>query len=210
MKERQIMKNKRIATVNRKTTETDIKGKLDLDGKGIAAIQTGIGFFDHMLEQLTRHSLIDIDLKVKGDLHIDTHHTVEDCGWALGSALNEALGNRQGIRRYASCLLPMDEALVRVVIDISGRPHLIWRLELASPKLGDMETEVFKEFFQSFSQAAGITLHVEQIYGGNAHHIIEACFKGLARSLREAITLDPREEGRIPSTKGMLGGSPSK
>jgi imidazoleglycerol-phosphate dehydratase len=198
---------KRQGNISRKTKETAIDVAIDLDGSGASSIDTGIGFFDHMLDQLARHSLMDIDLKAKGDLHIDTHHTVEDCGWALGSAFAQAIGDRRGICRYGSFDLAMDEALSRVALDVSGRPFLVWRVEMPTPRLGDMDTEVFREFFQAFSQSAGITLHVENSYGVNAHHIIESCFKAVARALRVAITIDPRESGRVPSTKGVLGGS---
>ncbi|NBQ83373.1 MAG: imidazoleglycerol-phosphate dehydratase HisB [Alphaproteobacteria bacterium] len=198
---------KRQGNISRKTKETAIDVAIDLDGTGASAIDTGIGFFDHMLDQLARHSLMDIDLKAKGDLHIDTHHTVEDCGWALGSAFAQAIGDRSGICRYGSFDLAMDEALSRVALDVSGRPFLVWRVDMPIPRLGEMDTEVFREFFQAFSQAAGITLHIENSYGVNAHHIIESCFKAVARALRIAITIDPREAGRVPSTKGVLGGS---
>lgn len=198
---------KRQGKISRKTKETAIDVAIDLDGTGATAIDTGIGFFDHMLDQLARHSLMDIDLKAKGDLHIDTHHTVEDCGWALGSAFAQAIGDRSGICRYGSFDLAMDEALSRVALDVSGRPFLVWRVDMPIPRLGEMDTEVFREFFQAFSQAAGITLHIENSYGVNAHHIIESCFKAVARALRIAITIDPREAGRVPSTKGVLGGS---
>jgi len=198
---------KRQGNISRKTKETAIDVAIDLDGSGASSIDTGIGFFDHMLDQLARHSLMDIDLKAKGDLHIDTHHTVEDCGWALGSAFAQAIGDRSGICRYGSFALAMDEALSRVALDVSGRPFLVWRVEMPTSRLGDMDTEVFREFFQAFSQSAGITLHVENSYGVNAHHIIESCFKAVARALRVAITIDPRESGRVPSTKGVLGGS---
>jgi imidazoleglycerol-phosphate dehydratase len=198
---------KRQGNISRKTKETAIDVAINLDGSGASSIDTGIGFFDHMLDQLARHSLMDIDLKAKGDLHIDTHHTVEDCGWALGSAFAQAIGDRRGICRYGSFDLAMDEALSRVALDVSGRPFLVWRVEMPTPRLGDMDTEVFREFFQAFSQSAGITLHVENSYGVNAHHIIESCFKAVARALRVAITIDPRESGRVPSTKGVLGGS---
>ena len=193
---------KRQATVERSTKETKIKATVDLDGTGAYDIATGIGFLDHMLEQLARHSLIDITLKAKGDLHIDYHHTTEDCGIVLGQALAKALGDKQGIARYASVYLPMDETLTRVALDVSGRPHLVWTVAFARPKIGDMDTELFREFFQAFAQHAGITLHVENLYGENSHHIAETCFKGLARSLREAIAIDPRQAGRVPSTKG--------
>ncbi|MEK9860875.1 MAG: imidazoleglycerol-phosphate dehydratase HisB [Alphaproteobacteria bacterium] len=198
---------KRQGNISRKTKETAIDVAIDLDGTGASAIDTGIAFFDHMLDQLARHSLMDIDLKAKGDLHIDTHHTVEDCGWALGSAFAQAIGDRSGICRYGSFDLAMDEALSRVALDVSGRPFLVWRVDMPIPRLGEMDTEVFREFFQAFSQAAGITLHIENSYGVNAHHIIESCFKAVARALRIAITIDPRETGRVPSTKGVLGGS---
>jgi imidazoleglycerol-phosphate dehydratase len=198
---------KRQGKISRNTKETAIDVAIDLDGTGASAIDTGIGFFDHMLDQLARHSLMDIDLKAKGDLHIDTHHTVEDCGWALGSAFAQAIGDRSGICRYGSFDLAMDEALSRVALDVSGRPFLVWRVDMPIPRLGEMDTEVFREFFQAFSQAAGITLHIENSYGVNAHHIIESCFKAVARALRIAITIDPRETGRVPSTKGVLGGS---
>ncbi|MCE2517280.1 MAG: imidazoleglycerol-phosphate dehydratase HisB [Alphaproteobacteria bacterium] len=197
----------REAEVSRKTRETDINVKIKIDGSGASAMSTGVGFFDHMLDQLARHSLMDIEVTAKGDLHIDTHHTVEDCGWAIGSAFAKAMGDRSGINRYGSFDLAMDEALSRVALDVSGRPFLVWRVELTSPKLGDMDTEVFREFFQAFSQAAGITLHVENLYGVNSHHVIESCFKALARALRIAVAIDPREAGRVPSTKGVLGGS---
>ena len=202
------MPDARKATVKRKTTETEISASIALDGKGDSSIDTGIGFFDHMLEQLARHGLMDITVKAKGDLHIDGHHTVEDCGLALGEAFAKALGEGRGICRFASFCLPMDECLSRVAVDLSGRPFLVWRVELPAPELGAMQTEVFKEFFQAFSQAAGITLHVENLYGDNTHHVIESCFKALARALREAVAVDPREKGRVPSTKGVLGGKP--
>ena len=198
---------KRTGSISRKTKETSIDVTLTIDGTGVSQMQTGIGFFDHMLDQLARHSLMDIALKAEGDLHIDTHHTVEDCGWAVGSAFAEAIGDRSGICRYGSFYLPMDEAMSRVAVDVSGRPFLIWNVQLTSPKIGEMDTEVFREFFQAFSQAAGITLHVETLYGVNSHHMIESCFKALARALRIATTIDPREAGRVPSTKGVLGGS---
>lgn len=197
----------RQGSVSRKTNETAIEVNITIDGTGKSACTTGIGFFDHMLDQLARHSLMDLAVTAKGDLHIDTHHTVEDCGWAIGAAFADAIGDRSGINRYGSFYLPMDEALSRVAVDVSGRPFLIWQVELTSPKLGEMDTEVFREFFQAFSQSAGITLHVENLYGVNSHHIIESCFKALARALRIAVTEDPREAGRVPSTKGVLGGS---
>ena len=195
---------KRQATVERSTKETKIKASVGLDGTGAYDIATGIGFLDHMLEQLARHSLIDITLKAKGDLHIDFHHTTEDCGIVLGQAVAKALGDKQGIARYASAYLPMDETLTRVAIDVSGRPHFVWKVQFSRPKLGEMDTELFREFFQAFAQHAGITLHVENLYGENNHHIAETCFKGLARALREAVAIDPRQAGRVPSTKGTL------
>jgi imidazoleglycerol-phosphate dehydratase len=195
---------KRQATVERSTKETKIKATVDLDGTGAYDVSTGIGFLDHMLEQLARHSLIDITLKAKGDLHIDFHHTTEDSGIVLGQALAKALGDKQGIARYGSTYLPMDETLTRVALDVSGRPHLVWTVAFARPKIGDMDTELFREFFQAFAQHAGITLHVENLYGENSHHIAETCFKGLARALRQAIAIDPRQAGRVPSTKGSL------
>ena len=197
----------RTAQVTRKTNETEISVELVIDGTGKADIQTGIGFLDHMLEQLARHSLMDITLKAQGDLHIDAHHTTEDTGWAIGDALSKALGERAGINRYASCFLPMDECLSRVALDVSGRPFLVWQVELPSETLGTMETELFREWFQAFAMGSGITLHVCNEYGVNTHHIIESCYKALARSLRSACEIDPRSGGRIPSTKGVLGGS---
>ena len=194
----------RKATVERVTAETQISVELNLDGTGQYTASTGIGFLDHMLEQLSRHSLIDIVVKAKGDLHIDFHHTTEDVGIVIGEAFSQALGNRSGINRYGFAFAPMDETLTRVTLDISGRPYLIWKVEFTRPKLGDMDTELFKEWFQAFAQAAGITLHVENIYGDNSHHIIESCFKGLARSLRAALEMDPRNKKSIPSTKGSL------
>ena len=195
---------KRQATIERSTKETRIKATIDLDGTGVYDVTTGVGFLDHMLEQLSRHSLIDITLKAKGDLHIDFHHTTEDSGIVLGQAVAKALGDKQGITRYASAYLPMDETLTRVAVDVSGRPHLVWKVEFSRPKLGDMDTELFREWFQAFAQNAGITLHVENLYGENNHHIAETCFKGLARALRAAVAIDPRQGGRIPSTKGAL------
>jgi imidazoleglycerol-phosphate dehydratase len=194
----------RQATIERNTTETRIKASVALDGTGEFRVRTGIGFLDHMIEQLSRHSLIDIALEAEGDLHIDFHHTTEDCGIVLGQALTQALGDRRGIRRYGSALLPMDEALTRVALDLSNRPYLIWRVGFTRPKLGDMDTELFKEFFQAFAQAGGITLHIESLYGDNNHHIVETCFKGVARALREAIEIDPRRVDAVPSTKGKL------
>jgi len=197
---------KRVAEIARDTKETQISARIDLDGGGAYDIATGVGFLDHMLEQLARHSLIDITLKAKGDLHIDAHHTVEDTGIALGQAVAKALGERRGIRRYGACDLPMDEALTRVALDVSGRPYLIWRVAFPAAKVGDMDTELFREWFQAFAQNVGITLHVENLYGDNTHHIAESCFKGLARALRAAIEIDPRAGDAIPSTKGQLGG----
>ena len=194
----------RKASINRNTKETSIKVAVNLDGSGKASIKTGIGFLDHMMEQIAKHSLIDIDLKAKGDLHIDLHHTTEDSGIAFGEALKKALGDKKGIKRYASATIPMDETLSRVSLDLSNRPYLVWSVKLAVEKLGEMDTELFKEWFQAFSQSAGITLHVENIYGDNSHHIIESCFKGLARSLRTAMEIDPRNKKAIPSTKGSL------
>ncbi|GAB4573853.1 MAG: imidazoleglycerol-phosphate dehydratase HisB [Rhodothalassiaceae bacterium] len=197
----------RKGEVHRKTSETDIRVTLTLEGSGRARVATGIGFFDHMLAQLAKHALIDIDLEAKGDLHIDAHHTVEDCGLALGSALREALGDRRGIRRYGHALIPMDETLARVALDISGRPFLVWKVVFSQPRLGEMDTELFEEFFRAFAFSAGITLHVESLYGVNNHHRIESCFKGLARALRDAIAIDPRAADAVASTKGTLGGT---
>ena len=194
----------RTATIDRTTKETQIKAVINLDGTGAYDIETGVGFLDHMLEQLARHALIDIKLKAKGDLHIDFHHTTEDSGIVLGQAVAKALGDKAGITRYASIELPMDETLTRVAIDVSGRPYLIWIVKFSQAKVGDMDTELFREWFQAFAQNAGITLHVTNIYGENNHHIAETCFKGLARALRAAITIDPRQGARVPSTKGTL------
>ncbi len=197
----------RTATVERKTKETQITATVNLDGTGVSEISTGIGFLDHMLEQLSRHSLMDLTVKATGDLHIDFHHTTEDSGYAIGEAVTKALGDRRGITRYGSALIPMDETLSRVALDASNRPYLIWKVDFSKPKLGDMDTELFKEWFQAFAQSAGLTLHVENIYGENNHHIVESCYKGLARSLRAAMEIDPRKADDIPSTKGTLGGS---
>ncbi len=194
----------REAKIQRKTKETKITGSVRLDGTGSYDIATGIGFLDHMLEQLSRHSLIDITLKAEGDLHIDHHHTTEDTGIVLGQAVAQALGDRAGITRYADVLIPMDETLTRVALDASNRPYLIWKVTLSRDKLGQMDTELFKEWFQAFAQHAGLTLHVENLYGENSHHIVESCYKGLARALRQAIELDPRQAGAVPSTKGTL------
>ncbi|GJL87132.1 MAG: imidazoleglycerol-phosphate dehydratase [Minwuia thermotolerans] len=197
----------RQASYDRRTKETEIAVELNVDGTGIYTVDTGIGFLDHMLEQLSRHSLIDLTVRAKGDTHIDFHHTVEDTGIAIGTALAEALGDRAGITRYGSALIPMDETLTRVALDVSNRPYLIWRVEFSRPKLGDFDTELFKEWFQAFAQAGGITLHVENLYGENNHHIAESCFKGLARALRDGLEIDPRKSDAVPSTKGVLGGS---
>ena len=196
----------RTGKVERRTKETEIAASLDLDGSGEYNVSTGIGFLDHMLEQLSRHSLIDLDVSAKGDLHTDAHHTTEDTGIAIGEAVAEALGDRRGIRRYGSATIPMDETCTRVALDISNRPYLIWRVEFTQDRLGEMDTELFKEWFQAFAQAAGITLHVENFYGINNHHIVETCYKALARALREAIEIDPRKADEVPSTKGTLGG----
>jgi imidazoleglycerol-phosphate dehydratase len=194
----------RIAKVNRKTKETSIETEVNLDGKGVYNIDTGIGFLNHMLEQLSKHSLVDINLKAKGDLHIDLHHTTEDSGIVIGEAIAKALGDKRGIKRYAHAYIPMDETLSRVSLDISNRPYLVWNVKLKVEKLGEMDTELFKEWFQAFSQSAGITLHIENIYGDNSHHIIESCFKGLARALRLALEKDARAGDSLPSTKGIL------
>jgi imidazoleglycerol-phosphate dehydratase len=194
----------RKGKVSRKTKETSINVEVNIDGKGQYKIDTGIGFLDHMLEQLSKHSLIDLKVKAKGDTHIDLHHTTEDTGIAIGEALKKALKNYQGIRRYAHAMIPMDETLTRVAIDVSNRPYLIWKVKLKVERLGEMDTELFKEWFQAFSQSAGVTLHMENIYGDNSHHIIESCFKALARSLRTALEIDPRNKKSIPSTKGSL------
>ena len=197
----------RRATAERATKETSIRATVDLDGTGRCDVATGIGFLDHMLEQLARHSLIDLEVKAKGDLHIDFHHTTEDVGIAIGEAVQKALGERRGIRRFGSALSPMDETLTRVVLDASMRPYLVWKVDFRRHKLGEMDTELFKEWFQAFAQAAGVTLHVETLYGENSHHIVESCYKGLARALRQAVEIDPRRSDEVPSTKGVLGGS---
>jgi imidazoleglycerol-phosphate dehydratase len=194
----------RQAIIRRDTAETRIAVTLDLDGSGTYRVATGIGFLDHMLEQLSRHSLVDLAIEVAGDLHIDQHHTVEDSALAIGEALRQALGDKRGIRRYADALSPMDECLTRVALDISGRPWLVWKVEFSQKRLGEMDTELFEHWFHSFAQAAGLTLHVELLYGRNNHHIIESAFKGLARALRGAIEIDPRKADAIPSTKGVL------
>jgi imidazoleglycerol-phosphate dehydratase len=194
----------REASVSRTTKETGIDVTVNLDGTGQYTVNTGIGFLDHMLEQLSRHSLVDLTVEAKGDLHIDFHHTTEDVGICVGEAVAEALGDRTGITRYGSAVIPMDETLTEVAIDLSNRPYLIWKADFSKPKLGDMDTELFKEWFQAFAQAAGATLHVQNKYGENNHHIVESCFKGLARSLRVAVEIDPRKADAIPSTKGKL------
>lgn len=196
----------RTASIHRKTNETDISVEINLDGTGIYEVSTGIGFLDHMLEQLSRHSLIDLKLKALGDLHIDQHHTTEDSGIALGEAVAKALGDRRGITRYGHAYAPMDETLTRSAIDISGRPFLVWKIEFSQAKLGDFDTELFREWFHAFAGSAGITLHVETLYGRNNHHIIESAFKATARALRAAVTIDPRKADAVPSTKGTLGG----
>ena len=197
----------RQGKVERKTKETQIAVAVDLDGSGRSEISTGIGFLDHMLDQLSRHSLIDLTVKAKGDLHIDFHHTTEDTGICIGEAVAKALGDRKGIRRWGEATVPMDETLTRVALDASNRPYLIWKVNFSKPKLGEMDTELFKEWFQAFAQNAGVTLHIENLYGENNHHIVESCFKGLARALRQAIEIDPRKSDAVPSTKGVLGGS---
>ena len=198
--------HERISSVKRKTNETQIKVNVNLDGTGKHLITTGLPFFDHMIQQLSKHSLVDIHIKCDGDLEIDSHHTIEDVGWALGKAINEALGTKQGIKRYSFSYLPMDECLTRCCIDISGRPWLVWNVFLPTLTIKDIETEIFREFFQSFSQSAEITIHIENIYGQNTHHIIESCFKSMAISLRNAIKLDFRNLDSVPSTKGTLTG----
>ena len=195
----------RKAGVERSTKETSIAVAVDLDGSGAYEISTGIGFLDHMLEQLSRHSLIDVTLQAQGDLHVDMHHTTEDTAIALGEAVSKALGERKGIVRYGVATIPMDETCTRVAVDASNRPYLIWRVTFTKPKLGDMDSELFKEWFQAFAQNAGLTLHVDNLYGENNHHIVESCYKGLARALRQAVAIDPRQAGAVPSTKGVLG-----
>ena len=198
--------NARSAEVSRKTKETDISVSIRVDGAGTADIETGVGFFDHMLDQLSRHSLIDMKVRARGDLHIDDHHTVEDTGIALGQALSKTLGERRGIMRYASIDLAMDETLTRAAIDVSGRPFLVWNVSFSSPRIGTFDTELVREFFHAFAQNAGITLHVTNHYGANNHHIAETCFKAVARALRAALETDPRQPGAVPSTKGSLKG----
>jgi imidazoleglycerol-phosphate dehydratase len=194
----------RSGSVKRKTNETEIVVEVKLDGTGASQIATGVGFFDHMLDQLARHSLIDLDVSAKGDLHIDDHHTVEDVGIALGQALRQALGDKRGLTRYADCLLPMDETLTRVAVDVSGRPFLVFRTTFPTPKIGTFDTELVREFFQAFAMNGGLTLHIETLYGLNSHHIADSCFKGTARALGAALAIDPRQAARIPSTKGAL------
>ncbi len=196
----------RTATIARKTKETDIAVTVNLDGTGLSEIATGIGFLDHMLDLLARHSRIDLTVKAAGDLHVDYHHTTEDVGIALGQAVRQALGSMAGITRYAAIHMPMDETLTRVVVDVSGRPMLVFRTAFARDKIGEFDTELVREWFNAFAMNAGITLHVETLYGENSHHIAESCFKGLARALRAAIAIDPRSAGEVPSTKGQLGG----
>ena len=194
----------RTATIDRRTKETNISATVNLDGTGAYDVATGVGFLDHMLEQLARHGLFDITLKAVGDLHIDQHHTTEDSGIVLGQAFAKALGDKAGITRYGSCYLPMDETLTRVALDVSGRPFLVWKVDFSRSKIGEMDTELFREWFQAFAQNAGITLHVENLYGENSHHVAETCYKALARALRQAVAVDPRQSGRVPSTKGQL------
>ena len=194
----------RKGAISRRTNETAIEIEVDLDGAGLAAIATGVGFLDHMLDQLARHSSIDMMISAKGDLHIDDHHTVEDVGIALGQAVRQALGDKRGLTRYADCLLPMDEAMTRVAVDVSGRPFLVFRTTFPTAKIGTFDTELVREFFQAFAMNAGLTLHIETLYGGNSHHIAESCFKGAARALGAALAIDPRQPARIPSTKGAL------
>lgn len=196
----------RKASITRRTTETQVAVAVELDGTGQFDVKTGVGFLDHMLEQLSRHSLIDVNLKAEGDVHIDFHHTAEDSGIALGQAVAKALGDRKGIRRYASLDLPMDGTLTRAAIDVSGRPFLVWKVHFTAPKIGDFDTELVREWFQAFAMNAGVTLHVETFYADNNHHIAESCFKALARALRNAVEIDPRQKDQIPSTKGSLSG----
>jgi imidazoleglycerol-phosphate dehydratase len=197
----------RRAEVRRVTKETKISAAVNLDGSGRYDVKTGIGFLDHMLEQLAKHSLIDVTVHAEGDLHIDFHHTTEDTGYAVGEAVSRALGDRAGITRWGDALIPMDETLTRVAIDVSGRPYLAWRVKFSKPKLGEMDTELFQEWFKAFVQSAGVTMHVDNLYGENNHHIVESCYKGLARALRAAVAIDPRRADAIPSTKGTIGGT---
>ena len=206
-KSKNTNKQEREASVTRKTKETEISVSLNLDGIGNYDIDTGIGFLDHMLEQLSRHSLIDLRVRATGDIHIDFHHTTEDSGYAVGEAISKALGDRRGIRRYGDALVPMDETLTRVALDASNRPYLVYRVPFTIPKLGNMDTELFQEWFRACVQSAGLNLHVDVLYGENNHHMIESCYKGLARCLRQAIEIDSRRSGDIPSTKGVLGNS---
>ncbi len=194
----------REGAIARQTKETSIEARLDLEGTGVSDIATGVGFFDHMLDQLARHSLIDMKIRAVGDRHVDDHHTVEDVGIALGQALAKALGDKKGLTRYAECLLPMDETLTRVAVDVSGRPFLVFRTEFPTERIGAFDTQLVREFFQAFAGNAGLTLHIETLYGVNSHHIAESCFKGVARALRAAIAIDPRQAERVPSTKGAL------
>ena len=197
----------RKASVERSTNETRIRVSVNVDGAGVFDVSTGIGFLDHMMEQISRHSLIDLAIKAEGDLHVDAHHTVEDTGIAFGEALSQALGDRRGIRRFGSVTSPMDETLTRVSLDASNRPYLVWNVNIPTERLGEMDTQLFREWFQAFAQAAGLTLHIDNLYGQNSHHIIESCFKGVARALRDAVEIDPRRAEEVPSTKGVLGGS---
>ncbi len=194
----------RTGSVSRKTNETSVTVSVNIDGTGVSKISTGVGFFDHMLDHLSRHSLIDMDIKADGDLHVDDHHTVEDVGIVIGQALSKALGDRRGITRYASIDLAMDETMTKAAVDVSGRPFLVWNVAFSAPKIGTFDTELVREFFQALSQHAGITLHIQNIYGANNHHIAETCFKAVARALRTATEIDPRQAGRVPSTKGTL------
>jgi len=200
------MPSSRTARITRKTSETDIDVEVNLDGSGAYSVSTGIGFLDHMIEQFSRHSLIDIACTIKGDLHVDQHHTTEDSAIAIGQAISQALGDKAGIGRYGIAYSPMDEVLARVTLDISGRPWLVWNAQFTQERLGEMDTELFEHWFQSIAQAVGITLHIEQLYGANNHHIIEGIFKGFARAMRQAVEVDPRKAGAVPSTKGQLGG----
>ncbi len=202
-----VKSKSRTAIVERNTAETRIAIHLTIEGRGQYKVSTGIRFFDHMLELFTRHGAFDLELKCDGDLDVDQHHTVEDVGIVLGQLFAKALGDRRGIARWGDALVPMDETLTRVAIDVSNRPYLIWKVKFSKPKLGEMDTELFKEWFQAFVQSAGVTLHVENLYGENNHHIVESCFKGLARVLRQAVALDPRNRAAVPSTKGVLGGT---
>lgn len=195
---------RRTGQISRKTNETSVAVTVDLDGSGASTISTGVGFFDHMLDQLSRHSLIDMEIKAEGDRHVDDHHTVEDTGIAIGQAIAKALGDRRGITRYASIDLAMDETMTRAAVDVSGRPFLVWNVAFSAPKIGSFDTELVREFFQALAQNAGITLHIQNIYGANNHHIAETCFKAVARVLRQATEIDPRQAGRVPSTKGTL------